>query len=82
LDAQSIDESYSVVREVTQFLFRDAYTGLLPWQALSYHVNRMADVLQYESLYGVVQVREKYLKKKQISFFLIEIFSTRRSELL
>lgn len=57
LDAQSSDESYSVVREVTQFLLRNEYTGLLPWRALSFHVNRMLDVLEHDSLFGVVQVR-------------------------
>jgi hypothetical protein len=56
LGAQTTEESYGIVRGATQFFFRNAYTGLLPWQTLSYHVNRMLDVLEYESLYGVVQV--------------------------
>jgi hypothetical protein len=56
LGAQTTEESYGIVRGATQFFFRNSYTGLLPWQTLSYHVNRMLDVLEYESLYGVVQV--------------------------
>ncbi len=59
MSAQTIDESYLLVRQVTQFLFREVYTGALSWQTLSYHVNRMLDVLDYESLYGIVQVRRK-----------------------
>ncbi|UJR37678.1 hypothetical protein I4U23_030373 [Adineta vaga] len=55
LGAQTLEESYSVVREITQYLLRNPYTGLLSWQTLSYHVNRMLDVLEYESIYGVVQ---------------------------
>jgi hypothetical protein len=64
LGAQSTEESYSVVREVTQFLLRDAYTGLLSWQTLSYHVNRMLNVLEYESLYAIVQVKRKRIVLK------------------
>ncbi|CAF1185650.1 unnamed protein product [Adineta ricciae] len=55
LGAQTTEESYSIVREITQYLLRTPYTGLLSWQALSYHVNRMLNVLEYESVYGVVQ---------------------------
>jgi hypothetical protein len=62
LGAQTNEESYAVVRGVTQFFFRTVYSGVLPWQTLSYHVNRMLDVLEYESLYGVVQVNI-YFKK-------------------
>ena len=61
--AQTSNESYLVVRELTQFFYRQDYTGLLAWQTLSYHVNRMLDLLEYESLYTSVQV-------KRISFFL------------
>ena len=76
LDAQSSDESYRVVREVTQFLLRNTYSDLLPWQALSYHVNRMLDVLEYESLFMVVQVgmSEREVNPRRIVRFLsIEI---------
>jgi len=62
MGAQTSDESYLVVREMTQFLFREAYTGLLPWQTLSYHVNRMLDILEFESLFTVVQVKRNDLK--------------------
>ncbi|CAF3461054.1 unnamed protein product [Rotaria sp. Silwood1] len=55
LNAQTTEESYAIVRSFTQFLYRTAYTDLLPWQTLSYHVNRMLDVLEYESLFRVVQ---------------------------
>ena len=58
MGTQTPDESYLVVREMTQFLFRPtAYTGVLPWQTLSYHVNRMLDLLEFESLFSVVQVK-------------------------
>jgi hypothetical protein len=63
MGTQTIEESYSIVRQITQFLYRPVYTGLLPWQTLSYHVNRMLDVLEYESLYAVVQVTKKKRKK-------------------
>lgn len=56
INAQTIDQSYLVVRELTQFFYRPVYTGLLAWQTLSYHVNRMLDLLEYESLYIPVQV--------------------------
>jgi hypothetical protein len=62
MGAQTSDESYLVVREMTQFLFREAYTGLLPWQTLSYHLNRMLDILEFESLFTVVQVKRNDLK--------------------
>ncbi|CAF2968141.1 unnamed protein product [Rotaria sp. Silwood2] len=56
LNAQTSEESYLAVRSLTQFLYRPvAYTGLLSWQTLSFHVNRMLDVLEYESLFLVVQ---------------------------
>ncbi|CAF0951445.1 unnamed protein product [Rotaria sordida] len=55
LNAETSETSYAVVRSFTQFLYRPVYTGLLPWQMLSYHVNRMLDVLEYESLFLVVQ---------------------------
>ena len=54
--AQTLNESYLIVRQMTQFLSRQIYTDLRPWQTLSYHVNRMLDVLEFESLYSVVQV--------------------------
>ncbi len=63
MGTQTPDESYLVVREMTQFLFRTPYTGLLPWQILSYHVNRMLDVLEFESLFSVVQVSRKMILK-------------------
>ena len=74
--AQRPETSYGTVRGVTQFLLRSAYTGLLSWQTLSYHVNRMLDVLEYESLFTVVQVTkrnelfEEKKKKNQNSFFI------------
>ncbi len=68
ISAQTSEESYSIVRQVTQFLFLQAYTGVLPWQALSYHVNRILDVLEFESLYSIVQVIEK-TNLKLIYFF-------------
>lgn len=66
MNTQTIEESYLIIREVTQFLYREAYTGLLPWQALSYHVNQMLDILEFESLYVVVQVIKQ---NKLIKFF-------------
>ncbi|CAF1347913.1 unnamed protein product [Adineta steineri] len=69
LSAQSNEESYSIVRGVTQFLVRDAYKGILSWQALSYHVNRMLDVLEYESLYGVVQKYFRFVVRRYYTTF-------------
>lgn len=69
LSAQAVEESYGVVRSATQFLFRSIYTEVLPWQILSYHVNRMLDVLEYESLFYYVQVMKNYFFR--ISFNLI-----------
>ena len=74
IGTQTIDESYSVVRQVTQFLYRRIYTGLLPWQTLSYHVNRMLDVLEYESLYAIAQVK---LDKKKYSLTVVCFFVIR-----
>jgi hypothetical protein len=75
MGTQTIEESYLIVRGVTQYLYRDIYTGLLSWQTLSYHVNRMLDVLEYESLYSVVQVKEK----KLLLLFKIYIFFLNRN---
>ena len=59
LNAQTPNQSYLFVKQLTQFFYRGDYTGLVPWQALSYHVHRMLDVVEYESLYEVVQVKRK-----------------------
>ncbi|CAF5100017.1 unnamed protein product, partial [Rotaria magnacalcarata] len=74
LSAQTTEESYRVVRSVTQFFFRSAYSGLLPWQVLSYHANRMLDVLEYESLFGAVQkyfqlVVRNYYRNNEVSLW-------------
>ncbi|CAF3728050.1 unnamed protein product [Rotaria socialis] len=74
LSAQTTEESYRVVRSVTQFFFRSAYSGLLPWQVLSYHANRMLDVLEYESLFDVVQkyfqlVVRNYYRDNEVSLW-------------
>lgn len=87
LGAQTTEESYAVVRAVTQFLFRPIpYTGLLSWQTFSYHANRMLDVLEYESLYSTVQVTENIFKKenkiKSFDSLFLEIFLIGCSKLL
>lgn len=69
ISAQTTDESYLVVRELTQFFYRPVYTGLLAWQTLSYHVNRMLDLLEYESLYIPVQVTEISFSPRRSSLF-------------
>ena len=66
ISAQTTDESYLVVRELTQFLYRPVYTGLLAWQTLSYHVNRMLDLLEYESLYIPVQVMRISFSREEL----------------
>lgn len=70
--AQTSAESYLVVRELTQFLYRQDYSGLLAWQTLSYHVNQMLDLLEYESLYTSVQVMI-FKSNEEFSFIDIDM---------
>ena len=78
LGAQRPETSYGTVRGITQFLLRSAYSGLLSWQTLSYHVNRMLNVLEYESLFTVVQVTKRNGLVEENSRLILSLFILNR----